>query len=304
MKLIFAPHLGHNVQVGGRRHSNSSAQGRVLRFSKYSTNLPSPPTTIDYSAKAVKALQQMYLNDTLGDCVIAQRYHIQGVTTGNAKGAPFIATAAQITKDYSSIGGYIPGNANSDQGCDLITALNYWVKTGLADGTKDLGYLAIDPTNVTEIKQAVWLFENLAFGVDLPDTWITPFPSKNGFVWDVGTPDVNNGHSYNGYGYAAAGVEIDSWGLLGLMTWAAIARLCSKSASGELYVILTPTLIASAQAKSPSGFDFNTLIADFDAMGGNVPVPSPTPVPVPVPVAVTLTLAQVQALLAANWPKA
>jgi hypothetical protein len=83
-------------------------------------DLPAPPASTDYSSKASKALSEMYLNDTLGDCVIAGIGHVVGVLTGGA-GKQFIYNNAQITKLYEEIGGYVPGHPNTDNGCDEQT---------------------------------------------------------------------------------------------------------------------------------------------------------------------------------------
>lgn len=250
--------------------------------------IPPAPATANYAAAAISVLQNIYGNDTLGDCVIAGGYHVTGVETGNA-GDLFTATQAQIIADYSAIGGYVPGDPSTDNGCDEPTALNYWTQTGFANGTKLLGWLAVDATNQAELMQALYLFENLYFGLELPDAWVNPFPSAPGYVWDVGTPDPSNGHCVIGYGYGAQGVTIDSWGLVdaqgngGTLTWAAIAALCVQSAGGAVYVLLSPDQLAKGQAKCPNGVAWTDLIADFDSMGGSVPAPAPAPTPSPTP---------------------
>ena len=278
-----------SVRVKGReyklgRKPPKAGQKPALKYSRYATNLPAPPATLDLTAAAMTPLRNIYGNDNLGDCVIAGGYHEVGVATGNA-GTAFVATSAQIIADYSAIGGYVPGNPATDQGCDLPTANAYWTTHGFANGTKLAGWLAIDPTNQTEVMQALWLFESLDFGVSLPDAWVNPMPQDDGFTWGVaGKPDPNNGHCFVGVAYNAQGVQIDTWAEFGTVTWAAVAKYAATANGGELYVLLTPDIIAKATAKAPNGFDWPTLIADFNALGGNVPVPTPTPTPTPVPV--------------------
>src|SRR5271166_4185263 len=91
----------------------------------------SPPSSIDWSAKCQQPLRNVYKNDTLGCCVIAGGWHIFGVNTGNA-GDLVVATDAQIIQDYGFIGGYVNGNPSTDNGCDEITAFNWWQKNGFA----------------------------------------------------------------------------------------------------------------------------------------------------------------------------
>jgi len=231
---------------------------------------------------ATTALSQMYANNVLGDCVIAAIAHLIGLFTGNAGGPPVVLTTAQIITLYSAIGGYIPGHANTDQGCDEQTALNYWQQHGAPAGSHQIaGWLAVDATNVAEVKAALWLFENLFFGIELPDAWLTV--RSSGFVWDAGVPNPNNGHAVAGVGYDAHGIQVSTWGMTGTLTWAALAANVGKRASGgELYVVLSQDSIARANAKAPNGMSWAQLVADFDAIGGHVPSPAPAP-PAPVP---------------------
>ena len=242
---------------------------RMMRLRDYRTAvvLPTPPLSCSYAPKAMPALSQMYLNDELGDCVIAGMAHLVGVFTGNAGQVPDQFTADQITGMYSAIGGYVPGDPSTDQGCDERTAMAYWQSQGAPAGSNQIaGWVSIDGTNIQRVKTALWLFENLLFGVELPDRWVNPAPEAPGFVWDIAGPAVeDNGHCFVGVGYDQQGVTIDSWGMLGKITYQAIAAYASASGSGELYSVLSPQAIAKAQAKAPNGYDWTALQADFQS---------------------------------------
>jgi hypothetical protein len=187
------------------------------------------------------------------------------MATANA-GAEFVATIDQITADYSAIGGYVKGDPSTDQGCDEQTAFRYWSSNGFADGSKLAAWVAINAQNPKECMLAMYLFESDFFGIELPDAWINPFPSSNGFVWDVGSPDPENGHCVVGTGYNAQGILIDSWGLRGLITWSAVAALCTDSAGGQLYALMTPDQLAKGQTKAPNGVDWTLLLQYFAAI--------------------------------------
>ena len=242
---------------------------RMMRLHDYRTTapLPAPPPSCSYAYKAGPALSQMYLNDQLGDCVIAGIAHLLGVFSGNAGLPPIQLTAAQITALYSAIGGYVPGDESTDQGCDERTALAYWQQTGAPAGQNQItGWVSIDGTDPARFQTALWLFENLLFGVELPDKWIDPAPAASGFTWDVAGPsNPDNGHCFVGVGYTPAGVQIDSWGMIGTITNPAIANYATAGGSGELYAVISPAVIARATAKAPSGFDWAQLQADFSA---------------------------------------
>jgi len=251
---------------------------RCPRFSlrNYLTReIAPPPATCSYAKPAAKALSNIYMNDTLGDCVIAGIGHVVGVLTGNA-GVPFIYTNEQIVELYGAIGGYIPGDPATDKGCDEQTALNYWENKGAPAGSNQIaGWLSVNAADPAEFRTALYLFENLYFGLELPDAWINPMPSEPGFVWNVaGASDPNNGHCVVGVGYTAEGVTIDTWGMTGLITNKAVGKYAVPDSGGELYTVVSQDGISKASDKAPNGFDWSQLIADFDSMGGHVTAPS------------------------------
>lgn len=297
VKQVFAPHLGRHVKLGRVRPRVIHPHLKLRNYLRAA--LPTPPSSCDFSTPAAQSLRNVYLNDQLGCCVIAGANHIQGTETGNA-GAVVVATDQQITAQYSAIGGYVPGNPSTDQGCDMQTALAYYCSTGFANGKKLLGYLAVDATNQQEVMAACWLFENLYHAFELPDAWINPFPSSDGFVWDDSSPDPENGHCVMSFGYDARGVKIDTWALYGTVTWKALAHLGSSAAGGELYVMLSPEQLAKGASKAPNGVDWSSLLADWDALGGTVPQPAPAPSPAPAPTAPP-SLAQAAAAVSAAF---
>ena len=304
LKELYAPSLGRNVKFG-RRIPTAVAPHLKLRNYLRAT-LPSAPSSLDLSSPALPSLRNVDQNDVLGDCVIAGANHILGVLTGNA-GALYQTTAAQILSEYGAIGGYVPGNPATDNGCNMTTALNWFTQNPMADGTKLTAWLGVDATNVAELQAAMFLFENLYFGMALPDAWVNPMPSSDGFTWDVaGKADPNNGHCVMGFGYDTTGVKIDSWALFGTLTYKAIAEYAVAATGGELYVMLSSDVLLRGAQKAPNGVAWTDLITDWDSIGGSVavpaaptPAPAPSPAPTPVP-AVSVSLAQVEAWLAAG----
>lgn len=281
VKQVFAPHLNTTVKLG-RNRPKGRPKLWLHDYLKTTKTTPTPPASYSYTAKAMTALSDLYLNDQLGDCVIAGGYHLLGISTGNA-GDLFVATNTQITNDYSAIGGYVPGDPGTDNGCDEQTAMDYWTKTGFQNGDKLTGWMGVDATKPNMLRIACYLFENNYFGVELPDGWLNPMPQASGFVWDVaGSPDQNNGHCIAGGAYTAEGIQIDTWGMLGIVTYAALAKYMISDAGGESYVWVNADMLVKAQQKTPLGIDWSTLISDFNTeFGGDIPVPPAPPVPVP-----------------------
>lgn len=254
---------GKTFRMGRRRPVARCPRLSLKNYLKMS--LPAPPESMGYAAKAEGALSQMYLNDSLGDCVIAGMAHVEGVLTGNV-GNPAIFSDGQIMALYSAIGGYVPGDPSTDQGCDEQTALNYWQQKGVVD-RKIMGWMSVNPSDSTEVRTALWLFENLIFGVELPDAWVNPMPSAPGFVWEsAGEADPENGHCFVATGYGPSGLQICTWGMLGSITNAAVQKYAGASEGGELYCVISQDGIAKASQKAPNGFDWSQLVADFDSM--------------------------------------
>lgn len=264
VKSIVHPTTGQTLFFGRKR----PIEPPKLKLKDYLdlSALPGPPATFSYAPAAAAPLAQVYLNDQLGDCVIACMAHMVGVYLGNA-GITDIFEPSQIVALYSAIGGYVPGDPSTDNGCDELTALHYWRTKGAPKGhNRPLGWVGVDPTNPAEYRAACWLFENLMFGIELPDEWITPFPSAPGFVWDAaGSPDPDNGHCFDGVGADPEGIEICTWGMLGTVTDAAISEYASAADGGELYAVINQEMLVNG-GKAPNGLDWQQLKADFAAL--------------------------------------
>jgi hypothetical protein len=298
LKSVYSPFHGRDVKLGRTRPDPAAGRLRLEDYLTSRGQLPVPPVTANFCTTASAAAStNIYMNGTLGCCVISSGWHLLGIWTGLA-GDLIVATDAQIIADYGFIGGYVPGDPSTDNGCDEVTALNWWATNGF-DGVaaSDLaGWVTVDATNQALVEQGINLTEGGILTAELPDAWITPFPSAPGYVWDVaGDPDPNNGHSVEIIGYNAQGVQIDSWGIVdpatgqgGTITWAALAKYCVPSANGGAYLAISREMLVTAQQAAPDGLDWSQLVADFDAIGGTVtpptPVPTPQPTPTPVPV--------------------
>lgn len=294
LREIYSAAHGHSFKLGRKR---PVAVGPRMKLARYLLSaIPTPPPSTNYGAKAAYSLAKVYLNDKYGCCVIAGMAHLVGVETANA-GPEWLASDAQIIADYHAIGGFDPAHPDTtDNGCNEDTALAYYQNHGCPNGTKLLGSLALDATNKLEVMQSIALFGNAILCAELPAQYVEPFPSGSGFVWDVvGPPVPDNGHSFTAYDYDATGVKIVSWGMHGTMTWAALAKYCVRSAGGSLNVVLTPDQLTKGQTVAPNGVNWSALIADFDALGGHVPIPAPPPLPPPVPATTaTMTLGVAQ----------
>ena len=305
-QLIWAPHLRRNVVLGGCKIPDKHAP--MLKLGNYMdvAQLPPAPTSCDYSDPAMSVISDEEGNDAYGDCVLAEEAHFIAVMTGNA-GKLFAYTRDMTLAAYSALTGFNASNPASDQGTDPLVCLNYFTQNAYADGSKLAGYIQVDATNRAQVEFAISAFGNLKIWLSVPTAYISPFPSGNGFVWDVAPPNPDNGHcigscAYNSTNVAVVGsnsqgVQVMTWGLVGTITWAAFAALCVPSAGGGCATRVTLDWLNASIGKTPSGFAWRDLIADFDTMGGTLMIPPPPAPPSPTPAGLA-TFAQATSWLA------
>ena len=242
-------------------------------FSKYrlpGSILPTAPSVVDYWTGCA-ALSDILANDVLGCCTSSGALHVTESLT-YAAGAPVTLTRDDAIKFYSISAGYVTGDPSTDQGGDEVQVLNTWRDKGL-DGSGAhaiAGWLDVDPTNQAEMRALTFMGCSLYFGVDLPDAWTSVIPRSNGYVWTPGAPDPNQGHCFVGIGANDQGIQVDSWGLIGTITYDAIASLCSEASGGALYAVLTKESLVKATQMVPAGIDWQCLVAEFDSEGGTV----------------------------------
>ncbi len=293
-KTTFAPHLGREVRLGGCdvRHlgvRHALAMSHVVRAGA----IPIPKTTNFAGSPAVAQLvSRAFLNNELGDCVIAARAHRIGLLTGNATGSSFLYTDEQVDVEYGRVGGYVVGDPSTDNGCDPTVSADDAVKNGYADGSRDAGWVSVDATDWAEVMLANYVTCGACdLSMALPDAWVSSqMPHKNGDVWDVaGDPDPRNGHNVAVVDHdAQRGLLVDTWGLLVWITPAAVAKYGSQANDGMLIAHVNQDAVSATSSQAPNGLDWTTLLTYFDrGLGASVPLVRPQPT-----APVTLTQAQ------------
>lgn len=309
MTLRHVPHPRdpkRTIVIGGCKLPRHSPTG--LRLKNFRTPAaPASPTMVDWSAAAISVIEDVEGNDRLGDCVLAEDAHYIAVLTGNAN-ALYAYTQAQTIADYSAITGYNPADPNTDQGADPTTDLNYRVATGYADGSKDIGWMLVDASDQADVEYAINTFGNLKLWFGIPDSIVNNMPSASGFVWDVsaGSANPNNGHCIGSCGYnvkqiqavavTVDGVLVMTWGMLGLITWAAMAAWFVPAQGGGAAVRVSSDWISKATGNTPAGLNLVALTSAFNSVfGGNLNVTPPAVVPTG-----PASLANVQAWAAAG----
>ncbi len=267
MKEIVHPFTGRTYKLG-RRPSKPQLHLRLGAYLK-AAELPQPPRVCHYSPQAEHGLAMMLGNDQVGDCTAAAAAHLIDVWRGNSGQTAPVVSEDDAISFYSRTTGYQPADPATDQGGDLVTVMRKWRDGGFyADGSSNiLGWAAVDAGDPLEVRTAMWLFEGLYMGANLPNEWLHPPPDGNAFVWSMaGAPVQDNGHCTAAVGYNAVGVQIATWGMIGTVRWDALAKYWSAGAGGELYAVLSPEAINRATRKAASGFDLAALQADLASL--------------------------------------
>lgn len=232
---------------------------RTFKLSKYLKKEALPPIPEEVSWITQVPQIPMYLNDSLGDCVEAAQAHHIGQWSYYASGNEVTFADSDIIKMYEIEGGYLPGQPNTDNGTDMLTALNVWRKQGFA-GHNIMAYMSVDPTNHDEVKAAIYLFGSLFTALALP------ISAQGQDAWTVadGGPSAE-GNQPGGWGGHC--VTTAAWSPITAtcMTWGTRLKMSHNFWDDyveECFACLSPEWIA-ANGNSPNGFDLATLQADL-----------------------------------------
>lgn len=275
LSRIWSPSHQLHIPLGGRTRPKARSLVQIADYLKAGqpdaplVSLPAGPPVLDLSPLALPSLRNPYLNTKYGCCVPAGTMHVRGVSSGNA-GSCVTFTDAQLEALYRQMNGnFDPNDPSTDTGCDEQTAFRTLMSQGWPDGVKLVGFAGINGKDPVLVRKCLYAFENVVYGMELANEWISPFPSGDGFIWGASRgekPVPTNGHCVPGIGYDETGVKIDSWAYFGTVTDAANAEFTTEENGGELYVLFTPDILARAAEKSPDGFEYDELANALQAL--------------------------------------
>lgn len=265
------------------------------------------PSVVDYFSHVTT--WPMYGNDSLGDCTAAAAGHQREAWTNYGQGTTALTVDASILAFYEAVSGYVPGHPDTDRGAVMQDCLDYWRKVGLA-GDKILAFFQINPSDLAEVKAALYLFGGCYVGVNIPSSALDQFDA--GKPWDY-DPTLDNsiegGHCIHLAGMDATGLmTVTSWGRTQTVTpawWGHFTEECWSAASMDW---INKSYI------SPEGLNTDALNALYVQMNpgelppfpssGPIPTPGPTPTPTPTPPPVPVVSAADQALansISGSW---
>lgn len=233
-----------------------------LMFAHFRDKSPLPPLPKKFGhSDLVTGGWGMFGNDVAGDCVFAGAAHETMLFNAMA-GRKVNFTTAGVLSDYAAVTGYNPGTGANDNGTDPRAAMDYRRKTGIVDSIgvrhKIGAYLFLEPGNLTEIEEALYLFGAVGLCVNLPASAQDQF--GRGKPWSVVANSPIDGGHYIPVVKKDSKFYVVTWEKEIEMTVSFLKKYCSAAIA-----ILSPEIIG-ATGKTLEGFDMAQLQAVLAAL--------------------------------------
>lgn len=199
----------------------------------------------------------MFLNDQIGDCVIAGRAHHTLRFEFNEQGVAVPITDADVRKEYFLESG------GQDSGLVLLYSLRDWRNRGWPAAGKTYrihSYLEVQPQDHRLVKEAMLVGVGLQFGVNLP---LSAADQMNqGAPWDLvagprGVAGSWGGHLVHGSEYDDEGVVFETWGKRQKATWRWLDAYCD-----ECYLVIDDVNSLAAGASGTLDVDALTTAVE------------------------------------------
>lgn len=239
---------------------------RDLQLIHYETGaLTAAP--VGYGHQKLVSMWGMLGNDEWGDCAIAGPAHETMLWTA-AAGRRVAFTTDSVLAVYSAVTGFNPdagppGANPTDQGSNVRAVLNYRRTTGMlaADGSRHriAGYTALEPGNWGQLLEALYVFEAVGVGIQVPSSAMGQFQA--GKPWTVvAGASIEGGHYIPIIGRPGNRMAACvTWGAVQQLTQAFYEKYCD-----EAWAILTTEDLAGG--KTLEGLDLAQLQQDLAAL--------------------------------------
>jgi hypothetical protein len=194
----------------------------------------------------------MLSNDSLGDCTCADVLHHRMLQASVAHaGSPLTFTDSDAISLYEKVGGYVPGDASTDQGAVMLDVQNYCKANFPVQG-----FVTLDAGNLSQIQAACFLFGGVDLGFNVP-RYIMDVPAGGSWSDNGGDKTIEGGHAVLACGYGRSGFRVVSWGTTYTANWEFWSQYVD-----EAYAWVSTDWI-KASGVSPSGLDLNGLLQDL-----------------------------------------
>lgn len=276
--------LRTRLKLGAKRSDPSKP--RVHLRLKNGVVLTPPAQSSGLSTQVPASAWGMLLNDKLGDCVAAGALHGQQLIDKAGKGidTSFVDNDALVM--YEKVGGYVPGEPNTDQGAQLIDGLHYWNNPGLGVGQyKNDAYAEFSLTGtqgIAMLQQVIADFGVAYLGLQVPQSAMQQFDA--GQPWTVvPRSPIEGGHCVPGVDYDQGGLWIVTWAARTYVTWPFVVKYFA-----EAWSVTSADLVKAVGGSIATGIDTVSANEDWAQLNPGssnaAPFPvSPTPTPTPPP---------------------
>jgi hypothetical protein len=226
--------------------------------------LPPVPRNVDVDRASAVQSWPMYLNDQIGDCTIAAVGHMYGAWTEYAGGHEALFDDGQVQTVYSRVGGYVPGDPSTDQGCVMQDVLADQQQNGMTDQDGKLhqvaGFAAFgNPADELLLGQVLDVFGTVYVGINVQQQMEDEFAHQQPWTWQR-HGQVIGGHAVclqRRLGRGRAPLEYVTWGALQPATTSFQAH-----AADEAWAVVTHDWL-SANGTTVEGLDLEQLLADM-----------------------------------------
>jgi hypothetical protein len=198
---------------------------RNIKLAAILKKIPAVPPQWDFDSDVAKTPipMPMFLNDNLGDCVIAGRAHMTLRFEYFEQKEKILAIQdSEVLTEYKREGGSM---VEGQQGLNMLDSLNWWRKKGWKTGNKTYSiysFAELKRDTIDETKIAIRYLNGAYIGFSLPNSWQDQI--CRGQPWTVvpgpsGKRNPHNGHCVYLCGYTATGPVCVTWGRKQAMTW-------------------------------------------------------------------------------------
>jgi hypothetical protein len=230
------------------------------------SGLPPVPGTEDVDRASHVASWPMYANDQLGCCTISAAGHMFGAWSTYAGVPEVLFSDEEIIRAYSAVGGYVPGDPGTDQGCVMADVLDYLKSTGLADTSgkahKVAGFAALgNPADEDLLAQVLAVFGSVYVGFDVQSHMMDEFEAGQVWTWQRGD-ELVGGHCVPLQRREPAGSR---HGILDYVTWGELQHAdfgWQAHAVSEAWAVVTQDWL-NASGHTVEGLDLRQLLADM-----------------------------------------
>ena len=168
-----------------------------------------------------------------GDCAWAGPGHEEMEAAKNS-GRPIPKfSGATIIEQYGEYCGYDPHSGTNDQGSDVREVLNWRQQKGLRDDDGNVykigTYVALEPGNVEQLWEALWLFQNVGIGVNFPGSAMDQTNQRQ--TWSVvAGAQIDGGHYVPLVGHPTDTIwTCVTWGMRQTMTQQWLTTYCEEA---------------------------------------------------------------------------